>query len=115
MKEHTKSVLIVDDNPENLRVMSIMLAREKFLIRVANNGEEAIESIKTEAPGLVLLDIQMPGIDGYETCRRIKSMKAFESIPIIFISALTETDKITKAFEAGGQDYITNPLSEVSK
>ncbi len=112
MKKQTKSILVVNETPENLQDISKILAHKKFVIRVANNGKEAIESIKAEAPDLILMDIQMPGIDGYETCRRIKSMSQFESIPIIFLSALTETADIAKAFEAGGQDYITKPFKE---
>jgi len=106
----TKSVLIVDDNTENINVLAKILEKEGFDIRAAKSGNEAIASVKAKPPGVILMDIKMPGISGYEACRRIKSIKEFHSIPIIFISALTETIDKVKAFKEGGQDYISKPF-----
>ncbi len=105
-----KRILIVDDNIENLKVLSKILSDKGYDIRVATDGVQAINSINLEVPDLILLDINMPKMDGYETCRRIKSVKEFKDLPIIFISAMTEIlDKIT-AFNSGGADYIQKPF-----
>lgn len=103
-------LLIVDDNPENLRVLSSMLKQQGYGVRAAKNGKQAIESFQMEPPDLVLLDIQMPMMDGYEVCRRIKKQACYRLIPIIFISAMEEAFNKAMAFEAGGSDYITKPI-----
>ena len=104
------SILIVDDNPENLKVLSNMLEKEGYDTRVAMDGEKALESIQAEAPDLVLLDIQMPKMDGYQVCHNLKSTEKYKMIPIIFISALNEVYDKVKAFQVGGVDYITKPF-----
>ena len=108
--DKTKSILITDDNPENIKVLFDMLKNEGYKIRIATNGEQAVKSVNTEVPGLILMDIQMPQMDGYEACRRIKVSKENKSVPIIFMSAMTETYNIVEAFRAGGVDYITKPF-----
>ncbi len=104
------SILIADDNPENLKVLSRLLKQEGYKIRAATNGKQALESFQAQPPDLVLLDIQMPGMDGYEVCRLIKQQTGYQYIPIIFISAMGESFNKAMAFEAGGSDYITKPL-----
>ncbi|WP_299979398.1 EAL domain-containing protein [uncultured Pseudoteredinibacter sp.] len=104
------SVLIVDDNSKNLQVLQRMLESRGYRVLPAISGKLALRSLEKVQPDLILLDINMPGMDGYETCERIKSIKACADIPIIFVSALdTINDKI-KAFLCGGVDYIVKPF-----
>ncbi len=104
------TLLIVDDNPQHLLALTQMLTAQGYEIRSANNGHIALNILPTILPDLILLDILMPGIDGYEVCRRLKAADATRAIPVIFLRALDETlDKI-KAFDAGGVDYITKPF-----
>ncbi len=108
-------ILIVDDVPDNLRVLSQTLTASGYEVRNAINGELAIMSIATNPPDLILLDITMPGLDGYEVCRKLKADPTVSDIPIIFISALGAAHDKVQAFEMGGTDYITKPfqISEV--
>lgn len=103
-------VLIADDNENNLRVLSTMLRTEGYEVRVAKNGEQVLKSVSLEKPEIILLDIHMPVMDGFETCKRLKDDINSRDIPIIFISALTETGSKVKALEMGGVDYITKPF-----
>ncbi|MCG8614595.1 MAG: sigma 54-interacting transcriptional regulator [Desulfobacterales bacterium] len=107
--DHGK-ILIVDDTPENLTVLRKMLAGQGYNVRPAINGEIALKSIRSDPPDLILLDIIMPEMDGYEVCAILKSSEETRHIPVIFISALSETEDIVKAFRAGGVDYITKPF-----
>ena len=107
-----KSILIVDDNTYNLKLLDGLLRQNGYDVRVAVDGQFAIESIKKKEPDLILLDIQMPGMDGFEVCQNIKTNLQIEHIPIIFISALTESQDIVKAFQSGGVDYVTKPFRE---
>ena len=105
-------ILIVDDTPYNLRLLSMILSTNGYEVRKAINGKMAIESIKARPPSLILLDIKMPEMNGYETCERLKENPEYQNIPIIFISALDDvTDKV-KAFSIGGVDYITKPFHQ---
>jgi len=105
-----ESVLIVDDNPDNLRLLSRILTKKGYKVRPAPGGSLALKSVHSALPDLILLDIKMPGMDGYEVCRRLKADEKTRDIPVLFISGLTEvTDKI-KGFSAGGADYITKPF-----
>ena len=103
-------ILIVDDTPENLTVLKQILSEQNYKVRPAINGEIAIKAVNVSSPDLILLDIRMPGIDGYEVCKQLKSKKKTRRIPIIFISALSELDDKIKAFSLGGVDYITKPF-----
>jgi putative two-component system response regulator len=103
-------IVIVDDNPANLRILSTMLEQSGYKVRPALSGEVALRSIAASPPDLVLLDIRMPGMDGYETCRQLKADEATREIPVIFISALSETEDKVRAFQAGGIDYVTKPF-----
>jgi len=104
------NVLIVDDTPENLTVLRQILTEHGYRVRPALNGEIALRTIKTDLPDLILLDIRMPGIEGYEVCSRLKADTKTKDIPVIFISALNELNDKVKAFSLGGVDYITKPF-----
>ena len=106
------SILIVDDVPENLRLLSAMLEQTGFLVRPATSAKRALAAARREPPSLILLDIQMPEISGLEMCQQLKADAALNEIPVIFISALNETEEKIKAFDAGGVDYITKPFQE---
>jgi two-component system, sensor histidine kinase and response regulator len=108
--EKKHSVLIADDNPNNLKILSVMLEELGYRVRVAKSGEQALQSLESQLPDILLLDIHMPGIDGYEVCRRIKASEKARDLPVIFISALSEMFNKIQAFEAGGIDYITKPF-----
>ena len=104
-------VLIVDDTPENLTIMNGLL-KDAYRTRVANSGERALKLAAAEPkPDLVLLDIMMPGMDGYEVCRRLKAEAATREIPVIFLTAKTQVEDESRGFEAGCVDYITKPIS----
>jgi len=103
-------ILIVDDNPENLKVLGNFLVEQGFNIRIARDGQQALESVAAEPPEVILLDIHMPVLDGYETCRRLKESEDSRDIPVIFLSALGETFNKVRAFELGGADYISKPF-----
>jgi DNA-binding response OmpR family regulator len=105
-----QTVLIIDDNAGNLSVLSDYLVEYKFEVLIARNGEQGIARAQLVHPDLILLDIVMPGIDGFETCRRLKADPATEAIPIIFLTALADTEHKVKGFQLGAVDYITKPL-----
>lgn len=109
-KSERSIILIVDDNQTNLDVLFELLRNYGFKVLVALDGESAIEQIEYIHPDLILLDIMMPGIDGFETCRRLKADPPTRDIPIIFMSALSDTIDKVKGFQAGAVDYITKPF-----
>ncbi|NCC73749.1 MAG: hybrid sensor histidine kinase/response regulator [Sphingobacteriia bacterium] len=110
LMESNGIVLIADDNENNLHVLSTMLRNSGYTVRVAKNGLQVLKSVGISLPELILLDIHMPEMDGYETCKRLKSNPDTKEIPVIFISALTETFNKIHAFESGAVDYITKPF-----
>ncbi len=103
-------ILIVDDTPDNLRVLSAILQEQGYEVRKAINGEMALRSAQLVPPDLILLDIRMPGLDGYQVCTQLKAMESIRDIPVIFLSALDDVFNKVKAFEVGGIDYITKPF-----
>jgi PleD family two-component response regulator len=103
-------ILIVDDTPENLRVLGDMLDQHGYEVRIATNGLQALENAMASPPELILLDILMPGMDGYEVCRQLKGNSQLQHIPVIFISALAMPDQKSRAFVEGGVDFITKPF-----
>ena len=105
-------VLIVDDNPNNLKMLIDFLKESGFKLVVAQNGNEALARVKINKPHIILLDIMMPGLDGYETCKQLKSDEKYKDIPIIFMTALSDTGSKIKAFEVGAVDYITKPFNQ---
>ncbi|MEB3280714.1 MAG: adenylate/guanylate cyclase domain-containing protein [Lyngbya sp.] len=110
-----KSILVIDDTPINLTLLTRMLKTQGYEVRVAPTGSLALRSIQTSPPDLILLDIMMPEMDGYNVCRLLKAQAETREIPVIFLSALDEASDKVKAFEMGGVDYITKPfqLTEV--
>jgi two-component system sensor histidine kinase/response regulator len=104
------NVLIVDDTPANLQLLGGLLRDAGYKARPAPSGKIALQAAAAELPDLVLLDINMPEMDGYEVCAKFKADEKLKNVPIIFISALTETDDKLKAFDAGGVDYVTKPF-----
>ncbi|MDY0107526.1 MAG: two-component system response regulator [Giesbergeria sp.] len=107
----TPTVLVVDDTPDNLALMSELLG-ERYRVKVANSGERALKAAQSDpVPDLVLLDIMMPGMDGYEVCRQLKASAATRDIPVIFLTARADTEDERKGFELGAVDYITKPVS----
>jgi PAS domain S-box-containing protein len=112
-REHEKKppvILIVDDVSANLKTLSEIMRKSGYQTRPAQSGELALKAAQADPPDLILLDILMPGMDGYEVCRRLKRAPRLRDIPVLFISALEEASQKTAAFEAGGVDYITKPF-----
>ena len=103
-------ILIVDDTPANLTVLSAILGKRGYRVRPAINGTLALKAAQKAAPDLILLDVQMPGQDGYEVCRQLKADPQTRAIPVIFISALDDVLDKVEAFQVGGVDYITKPF-----
>lgn len=103
-------ILIIDDNSTNLAIAVNYLEDSGFTVLVAKDGESGLKRAKYAHPHLILLDIIMPGIDGYETCRRIKAEEELQDIPIIFLSALSNTEDKVRGFEFGAVDYVTKPI-----
>jgi len=109
----TSKILIVDDRPENLSLLSVMLEQQGYNVRQAFNGSEALKAVPSDPPDLILLDIYMPGMDGYTVCQHLKAEPSTQDIPVIFVSALDEAWDKVQAFSAGGCDYITKPFKVV--
>jgi len=105
-----RSLLAIDDKIENLKVLIRYLENSGFELMVAQSGEEAFKYIDRIIPDIILLDVLMPGLDGYETCRQLKQNETTRDIPVIFMTALTETVSKVKGFEVGAADYLTKPL-----
>lgn len=103
-------ILVVDDMPSNLRLLSQTLAEKGYGVRTVTSGPRALESARTSPPDLILLDVRMPDMDGYEVCARLKEDERTAHIPIIFISALDQVEDKVQAFQFGGVDYITKPF-----
>jgi len=109
-KQKTEDILIVDDTPDNLHLLSRMLTRQGYNVRKALSGSMALTAAQTVAPDLILLDIMMPEMDGYQVCQHLKSDPKTSEIPIIFLSALDDVLDKVKGFQVGGVDYITKPF-----
>ena len=110
--QSTPLILIVDDSPTNLSVLASTLINSGFDIAVEADGESALEQIEFNPPNLILLDVQMPGIDGFETCHRLKTNPLTKDIPVIFMTALSDTTDKVKGFSLGAVDYITKPFQQ---
>lgn len=106
------TLLLVDDIPTNLKMLFNYLKSLGFKVRIANNGEKAIEQVERTPPDLILLDVMMPNLDGFEVCRRLKANAQTRDIPIIFMTAKTETVDKVKGFEVGAVDYVTKPIQQ---
>ena len=103
-------ILLVDDNPTNLKVLWQALEEETYEIMAATSGQQALDLAQSGAPDLILLDVMMPYMDGFETCRRLKANPQTAAIPVLFITARDETEALVEGFNAGGFDYIVKPF-----
>jgi len=114
MEDNSKrqTILIVDDNKKNLQVLGNVLHEQGYKIAVAQDGYQAVKLAEKIIPALVLLDVMMPGIDGFEVCESLKSKKELKNIPVIFLTAKSDTTDIVQGFKRGGVDYITKPFKK---
>ncbi len=110
--KRVRNILIIDDNPVNLRILADYLEAHGYGILVARDGQSGLDKAEFAVPDLILLDVMMPGIDGFETCRLLKQNEKTESIPVIFMTALSDTEHKLEGFEVGAVDYVTKPLQQ---
>ena len=108
MEENSSSILVVDDNPEIREIIQVLLGGEGYLVETAGNGVKALEMLENREYDLIILDIMMPGMDGYQTCRK---MREESNAPILFLSARTKDSDKTLGFSSGGDDYLAKPFS----
>ncbi len=113
MEKNRPSILVIDDQPTNLKVLLALLKENGFGVRIAENGERGLQVLRYHRPDIILLDVMMPGMDGFATCRRIKENPETASIPVIFMTALDSVEDKVAGFEAGGVDYITKPFQQI--
>ena len=104
-------VLLVDDSPEALGFLTEALEQSGFSVLIATSGQAALNIVERVTPDLILLDAVMPGLDGFETCKRLKSNAAVAQVPIIFMTGLTETEHVVRALDCGGVDYLSKPIN----
>lgn len=113
-RDHASAtIMIIDDEPENLNVLGDILRQDGWSVRAFPQGSLALKAAHAEPPDLVLMDIRMPEMDGYEVCRRFKKDERLRTVPIIFLSAFSDPSDKVRAFEAGGVDYVTKPFAEI--
>ena len=105
------SILVVDDNPDNRDLLVRLIQRQQHSAVTAENGQEALELLNTQPFDLVLLDIMMPGISGFEVLERIKHNHQLQSVPVVVVSALNELDSVEKCIELGAEDYLVKPIN----
>ena len=108
--ERAGHILVVDDLPANTKVLEALLTRDGYRVTIAENGEQALEEVAREKPDLVLLDILMPKIDGYEVCRRLKADPATRLIPVVLVTGLTDADSRIRGLEVGADDFMSKPF-----
>ena len=108
-----QTILIVDDEKGTIKILENILNPLGYKINSVNSGEAALNFVQKQVPDLILLDVMMPGIDGFETCRQIKNIKALDEIPIIFITAKNDMNDLDACFNAGGVDYISKPVNPI--
>src|SRR5688572_19408741 len=104
------TVLVVDDTPESLGFLTDTLDGAGYTVLIATDGESALRLVDQITPDLVLLDAVMPGLDGFETCRRLKKKPSLAHLPVIFMTGLSETEHVVKGLAAGGVDYVAKPI-----
>jgi DNA-binding response OmpR family regulator len=105
-------ILLIEDAPENIQAISTILRDKGYQVSIATNGRQGLEVLERVRPDLILLDVIMPEMDGFETCRRIKESTAWREIPIIFLTARTETTDTVRGFELGAVDYVPKQFSD---
>jgi len=108
--ENQPHILIVDDLPRNLQLLALLLDKAGYRVSMAMDGARALDMVREEPPDLVLLDVMMSGMDGLETCRRLKADPASEGIPVIFLTAKAELEDLQEGFRLGAVDYVTKPF-----
>jgi CheY-like chemotaxis protein len=106
----TGEILVVDDERASLEAFKLVLSKQGYRVRSAANGKAALQAVRESAPDLILLDVCMPGMNGYTVCEWLKADERTRDIPVIFTSALNEAQDRVKAFSAGGADYVTKPM-----
>ncbi len=106
-------ILMVDDNPKNLQFLGNLLLNEGYEPAATLSGVKALEFLEKKIPDLILLDVMMQGMDGFEVCRKLKENKKTKHIPVIFLTAKTSVENIAKGFESGGVDYVTKPFHTI--
>ncbi|MCP4347442.1 MAG: response regulator [Desulfobacterales bacterium] len=111
-RKNNARILIVDDFPENIRVLGTILKHEGYSTIVATDGLKALNAVEKASPDLILLDVMMPGINGFETCRRLKASSVSKDIPVIFLTAKTDAEDVVKGFSLGAVDYVTKPFNK---
>ncbi len=109
-ERHAGTLLVVDDAPDTLRMLCTALAAEGYTVLVARDGQQALERLELVVPDAILLDAVMPGLSGFETCRRIKAHAAWQHVPVLFMTGLSDTADIVAGFDAGGVDYVVKPV-----
>ena len=113
MEEKKPVILVVDDVPENRKILATIINKNtNYTVTLAPDGRSVLQAIEEDIPDLILLDIMMPGMDGYEVANVLRSKEATKDIPILFITAVTDVESVVKAFESGGIDYITKPFNK---
>ena len=111
--EKKQLILIVDDSPNNQRIISTILADKSFEIKTALSGKDALDFVSKQIPDIILLDIMMPEMDGFEVKRKLNENPIFKEIPVIFITALEEPENKAKGFTLGGRDYLVKPIHKL--
>ncbi|MBU2629903.1 MAG: response regulator, partial [Proteobacteria bacterium] len=111
MSSRKSLILAVDDKPQNLQFLGKLLSDNGYEVGMAQNGQQALNFVKKNEPDLILLDIMMPDMDGYEVCRHLKADFSLRHIPVIFLTAKTDSTDIVKGFDTGGVDYVTKPFN----
>jgi DNA-binding NarL/FixJ family response regulator len=109
-ERHAGTLLVVDDAPDTLRMLCTALAAEGYTVLVARDGQQALERLELVVPDAILLDAVMPGLSGFDTCRRIKAHPAWQHVPVLFMTGLSDTADIVAGFDAGGVDYVVKPV-----
>jgi two-component system cell cycle response regulator len=110
----TARILVVDDTPLNLKLLQAKLTHDYYVVITAENGEEALKKVETEKPDLILLDIMMPGMDGFEVCTKLKEDEATASIPVIMVTALSDVADRVHGLEVGADDFLTKPINDIA-
>lgn len=103
-------ILLVDDNPDNLKILAQVIEGQEYDVSFAMSGDEVFDSLSVSIPDLILLDVMMPGMDGFEVCEKLKSMEPYKDIPVIFLTARTDSEDLVHGFESGAVDYIAKPF-----
>jgi DNA-binding response OmpR family regulator len=109
--KHSRTILVVDDDPRSLGLLTGILSTEGYRVRPADSGELALASIEAKPPALILLDIRMPGVDGFEVCCRLKMREETRDIPIVFLSAASEVEERVEGLRLGAVDFMSKPFS----